>query len=161
MGRGRWYLAGLGVVAVLCALVPATAFGVKYFKSGRTAGEVTDHSAVVWARTSRKLSVRALVATDSRFSHVVKRKKLEATNSTDRTVQTKVKGLKPNRHYHYRFCVVGKHTCSGQGEFETAPSPSDPKAIHFAYTGDETAVTKPGQDNPFWGHWRAWKKITH
>jgi phosphodiesterase/alkaline phosphatase D-like protein len=161
VGRGRWYVAGLGLVALACALVPATAFGVKYFKSGRTAGEVTDHSAVVWARTSRKLSVRALVATDNGFEHVVARKKLEATNSTDRTVQTKVTGLKSNHHYHYRFCVVGKHTCSGKGEFETAPSPSDPKTIHFAYTGDETAVSKPGQSNPFWGHWRTWKTITN
>ena len=159
MGRGRWYLAGLGVAALLCALVPATAFGIKYFKSGRTAGEVTDHSAVVWARTSRKLSVRALVATDSGFKHVVVREKLKATNSTDRTVQTKVKGLEPNRTYHYRFCVVGRHTCSGKGQFETAPSPGDPKTIRFAYTGDETAVSKPGQDNPFWGHWRAFKSI--
>ena len=161
MGRGRWYLAGLGVAVVLCALVPATAFGVKYFKSGRTAGEVTDHSAVVWARTSRKLSVRAVVASDHSFKHVVARKKLKATNATDRTVQTKVGGLDANQTYHYRFCVVRRHTCSGDGEFETAPRPSDPKTIKFAYTGDETAVSKPGQDNPFWGHFRAWKTIAN
>jgi phosphodiesterase/alkaline phosphatase D-like protein len=151
----------LGLAAVLCTLVPATAFGSKYFQSGRTAGEVTDHSAVVWARTQRKLNVRAIVATDPRFRHRVARKKLSATQATDLTVQTKVRGLHPGRTYHYRFCVVGKHTCSGRAKFETAPTPADPKMIRFAYTGDETAVSKPGETKPFWGHWRTWKTITH
>jgi alkaline phosphatase D len=159
VGRGRWYLAGLGLAAAVCAAVPGTALGVKYFKSGRTAGEITDHSAVVWARTTRKLEVRAIVAADSSFRHVVAREKLKARNSTDRTVQTKIRGLDPNQTYHYRFCVVGKHKCSSKAQFETAPAPNDPKTIRFAYTGDETAVSKPGQSNPFWGHWRAWKSI--
>jgi phosphodiesterase/alkaline phosphatase D-like protein len=164
VGRGRWYLAGLALVAAVLAALPATAFGVKYFKSGRTAGEITDHSAVVWARTSRKLSVRAIVATDHSFHHVVAREKLKASNATDRTVQTKIGGLDSSQTYHYRFCVVGRHTCSSDGEFETAPVPSDPKTIRFAYTGDETAVTAPGHDNPghdgpFWGHFRAFKSI--
>jgi len=160
VGRGKWYLVALGIAAFACSLVPATALGVQYFKSGRTAGEVTDHSAVVWARTSRRLTVRAIVATDDKFKHVVARKKLRATNKTDRTVQTKITGLESDRRYRYRFCVVGRHTCSGRGRFETAPGPNDAKRIHFAYTGDETAVSKPGQSNPFWGHWRTWRTIT-
>jgi phosphodiesterase/alkaline phosphatase D-like protein len=160
VGRGRSYVVAFGIAALLCALVPATALAGKYFEGGRTAGEVTDHSAVVWARTTRQLSVRATVATDSGFKHVVARKELKAKKSNDRTVQTKIGGLRPNRTYHFRFCLVGKRTCSGKAQFETAPAPSDAKTIRFAYTGDETAVSQPGEDQPFWGYWRAWKTIT-
>src|SRR4051794_37789418 len=131
--------------------VPGTALGVKYFKSGRTAGEITDHSAVVWARTTRNVEVRAIVATDSSFRHVVARKKLKARSSTDRTVQTKIRSLDANQTYHYHFCVVRKHTCSGKGQFETAPKPSDPKTIRLAYTGDETGVTQPATTIPSGG----------
>jgi phosphodiesterase/alkaline phosphatase D-like protein len=160
VGRGRWYLAALGLAAALLAAVPAAAIGSKYFRSGRTAGEITDHSAIVWARTSRELDVRAQVATNSSFRHVVARPKLEAREDTNRTVQTEIDGLKPDHTYSYRFCAVRKHTCSGKAQFETAPAPNDPKTIRFAYTGDETGVSRPGETEPFWGHFRTFKSIT-
>jgi alkaline phosphatase D len=158
VGRGK-YLVAVGVAVALLAAVPGAALGSKYFRSGRTAGEVTDHSAVVWARTSRPLDVRAQVATSSSFRNIVARPKLQARESTNRTVQTEIHGLNPGHTYSYRFCVVGKHTCSGKSQFETAPAPNDAKTIRFAYTGDETGVSKPGETEPFWGHFRTWKTI--
>jgi phosphodiesterase/alkaline phosphatase D-like protein len=160
VGRGRWYLAALGLAAVLVAAVPAAALGSEYFRSGRTAGEITGHSAIVWARTSREVDVRAVVATNDSFRRVVVRRRLEARNDTNRTVQTEVHGLKPNHTYSYRFCVVHKHTCSAKSHFETAPAPNDAKTIRFAYTGDETGVSRPGEDRPFWGFMRTFKSIT-
>ena len=159
MGRGGWYLAALGVAAALLAVLPAAAIASKYFRSGRTAGEITDHSAVVWARTSRPLDVRAEVATSKSFRRVVARPKLQARQSTNRTVQTEVHGLKPDHTYTYRFCVVGRHACSARAKFETAPSPNDAKTITFAYTGDETGVSRPGETKPYWGYHRPFKTI--
>jgi phosphodiesterase/alkaline phosphatase D-like protein len=160
VGRGRWYLAAVGPAAVLVAALPATALGSKYFRSGRTAGEITDHSAIVWARTSRKVGVRAVVATNDSFRRVVARRRLEARNDNNRTVQTEIHGLKPDHTYSYRFCVVHKHTCSAKSHFETAPAPNNTKTIRFAYTGDETGVFAPGEDRPFWGYMRTFKSIT-
>jgi phosphodiesterase/alkaline phosphatase D-like protein len=161
VGRSRWYVAALGLAAALIAMVPAAALGSKYFKSGRTAGEITDHSAIVWARTSREIDVRAKVATNDSFRNLVANKRIEARNRNNRTVQTEIHGLKPGHTYSYRFCVVGKGTCSARSHFETAPAPNDAETIRFAYTGDETGVSEPGgADRPFWGFMRAWKTIT-
>jgi len=99
------------------------------------------------------------VATSSSFRRIVARPRLKARQSTDRTVQTEIHGLAPGHTYSYRFCVVGKNTCSGKSQFETAPSPNEAKTIRFAYTGDETAVSEPGETEPFWGRFRAFKAI--
>jgi phosphodiesterase/alkaline phosphatase D-like protein len=149
----------VGAAAGALVLLPAGAMGSKYFKDGRTAGEITDHSAVVWARTSRPIKVRAHVATDPGFRHQVARRQVKATKNNNKTVQRKIGGLKPNRTYWYRFCTVASHVCSGKGRFETAPAPNTSKTIRFAYTGDETGVHKAGEPNPFWGYFHALKSI--
>jgi phosphodiesterase/alkaline phosphatase D-like protein len=168
VGRGPRYLAVVGVAAGALALLPAGAMGSKYFKDGRTAGEVTAHSAVIWARTSRPIKVRAHVATDARFRHQVARRTARTKKKNNKTIQRKVTGLKPGQTYWYRFCTVPHRSqrlpskapsCSGKGQFETAPRPGDSQTIRFAYTGDETGVHQPGQSNPFWGYFRAWKTI--
>lgn len=150
----------LGAVVGLTACLPAEALGGKYFTGGRTAGDVTAHSAIIWARATQEVKVRAQVATDSSFRHKVARPELKAKRQNNRTVQTEVDGLKAGRTYWYRFCVIGKGACSGKAQFETAPGPSDSETIRFAYTGDESAVSEPGETRPFWGYFRAFKSIT-
>jgi alkaline phosphatase D len=158
VGCGR-HLAGVGVAAATLAFLPAGAVASKYFTDGRTAGEVTAHSAIVWARATRPIELRAHVATDPKFRHQVARREVEAKLRNNKTVQRKIAGLDPGRTYWYRFCVVPKHSCSGKASFETAPRPSADKTIRFAYTGDETAVHEPGAARPFWGYERAFKSI--
>ena len=171
MGRGTRYLAVAALAAGVLALLPAGATGTQLFKSGRTAGEITAHSAIVWARLIRPKTVRAQVATDSSFHHQVARRRVKAKPKNDMTVQRKIGGLKPGRTYWYRFCTLPRkfrgggdqagrrRRCSGKGRFETAPAPGDTKTIRFAYTGDETGVHEPGSDKPFWGYFRAWHTI--
>jgi alkaline phosphatase D len=159
VGRGR-YLAVLGAVAGLAACLPAGALGAKYFTDGRTAGDVTAHSAIIWARATQRVKVRAHVATDPSFRHQVARANLKAKQQNNRTVQREIDGLKPGQTYWYRFCVIGKGGCSGKAQFETAPAPGDSETIRFAYTGDESAVSQPGETRPFWGYFRAFKSIT-
>ncbi len=143
----------------LGALLPTNAMAGKFFKDGRAAGEVTAHSAIVWARATREVKVRAHVATDSSFRHQVARPRLEAKQKNNRTVQKEIDGLKPGHTYWYRFCIPGRGACSGKGRFETAPRPGDDETIKFAYTGDESAVSQPGESRPFWGFFRAFKSI--
>jgi phosphodiesterase/alkaline phosphatase D-like protein len=102
--------------------------------------------------------VRAQV---KRGRHLVFKRKLRAKKGKDKTVQTKVKGLDPNRKYNYRFCrgKHGKRTCSSKGKFKTAPSPSAKKTIRFAYSGDETGVSGQYSDKPFWGNFKAFKSM--
>jgi alkaline phosphatase D len=159
VGRGSRCLAAVAAAAGALLLLPAGALGAKVFKSGQTAGEITAHSAIVWARAIRPVKVRAHVATDPRFRHQVARPRIKAKPKNDMTVQRKVRGLKPGRTYHYRFCTVRTHRCSGSGQFETAPARGDAKTIRFAYTGDESGAHEPGSDRPFWGYFGAWKSI--
>ncbi|OLE36930.1 MAG: hypothetical protein AUG48_05870 [Actinobacteria bacterium 13_1_20CM_3_68_9] len=141
--------------AAAAMLVPASAFAVNRFTSGVTAGEVTSTSAIVWARADHQASVRAQVATDGAFQHVVRSRVLQASDSNDDTVQTIFGQLNPNTTYHYRFCFLSGSPCSSLGRFLTAPSPSTPKTIRFAYSGGETGVAQPGHTNPFWGNFKA------
>jgi alkaline phosphatase D len=159
--RGRWLLAGLGALAGLLALAPASAVASKYFKSGKAAGEVRAHSAIIWARTVQDLDVRAQVATNKSFNNMVARRELRARKRTNRTVQTRIRGLEAGENYAYRFCAIGKGDCTGAGKFETAPARNKSKTIRFAYTGDETAVSKPGESEPFWGYLRAFKSMAN
>src|SRR4051812_31549759 len=152
VGRSSRYLGVLAAAATTVAmLVPVSALAADRFTSGVTAGEVTSHSAIVWARASRQASVKVSLATDAGFSNVVRQRILQASDANDDTVQTTFDQLNPNTTYHYQFCFVGGTPCSSLGKFLTAPSPSTSKTIRFAYSGDETGVAEPGHTNPFWG----------
>jgi len=151
----------VAVVAALAALVPAAALAHDRFTSGVTAGEVTSSSAIVWARVNGAASVRAQVATDGAFQHVVSSRVVQAADANDDTVQTTFVQLSPNTTYHYRFCFLGGSPCSTAGKFLTAPNPSTPKTIRFAFSGDETGVAAPGQTNPFWGNFKAFRSMVN
>ena len=156
MGRSPRKLGGLAV-AVFALAAPASALAGTGFTNGVTAGDVSDSSAIVWGQTTKDGKITAEVATDKRFKHDVFTKSLKAKGSTDDTVQTTVKGLKPGKTYHYRFCT--KKGCGDKGQFQTAPKPSQKKTIRFAYSGDETGVAAMGQSEPFWGDFKAFKSM--
>jgi phosphodiesterase/alkaline phosphatase D-like protein len=140
-------------------LVPASSLAADEFRSGVTAGEVTNQSAIVWARTNRQAYVKAQVATDNLFQNVVAERTLLASDDNDHTVQTKFGGLSADTRYHYRFCFSDGSPCSNRGTFKTAPSPDADKTIKFAYSGDETAVAAPDDTHPFWGNSKAFASM--
>jgi phosphodiesterase/alkaline phosphatase D-like protein len=156
VGRSPRKLGGLAVASFALA-APASALAGTGFTNGVTAGDVSDSSAIVWGQTTKDGKVTAEVATDKKFKHDVFTKSLKAKGSTDHTVQTTVKGLKPGKTYHYRFCT--KKGCGDKGQFQTAPKPSQKKTIRFAYSGDETGVAALGQSEPFWGNFKAFKSM--
>ncbi len=147
----------MGIVSLIL-LVPAASAKVKGFEFGVTAGEVTDDSARIWGAAEGSGKVRAKVATDRKFRHLAKRKRVKAKGSNDDTVQTNVKGLDPDQLYYYRFCAKGA-SCGPKGKFTTAPKPSANETIRFAYTGDTDATRAPGQSEPFFGHFEAFRAM--
>ncbi len=146
--------ATVGMAAALLApgSAPAQVIG---FTSGVTAGEVTEHTAIVWGRTDTPTAVVAQVATDARFRNLVRQRSLRSSSADNNTVQTQFDGFAPNTRYHYRFCYPGGRKCSAAGKFETAPRAGDPKTIRFAYSGDETAQPGPGSNGkPYFGDFK-------
>ncbi len=156
MGRNPRNLAGLAIAALMLAL-PASA-GAKAFTNGVTAGEVTSSSAIIWGQTVKPGKVIGVLASKGAKSiHIVG---LKSKAGTDKTVQAKVKGLKPDTAYTYQFCLfVAKANCSDKGHFQTAPKPSQRATIRFAYSGDETGVAKKGQKKPAFGDFKASKSM--
>jgi alkaline phosphatase D len=149
--------ASAGFVALLL-LAPAADAKVKGFRFGVTAGEVSDDSARIWGAAKGSGKVRAKVATDRKFRHVAKSKRIKAKGSNDHTIQTNVKGLDADQLYWYRFCAKGA-SCGPKGRFTTAPKPSENETIRFGYTGDTDATRAPGESEPFFGHFEAFRAM--
>jgi len=139
-------------------LLPASALA-QSFTSGVTAGEITNQSAIIWGRAAVPGPVKAQVARDASFQDVVVQRILQADTSRNNTFQTRITGLQANRAYHYRFCIQGGSGCSSVGTFRTAPPLSLRTPIRFAFSGDETGVKQPGDPNPYWGNFKAFKSM--
>jgi phosphodiesterase/alkaline phosphatase D-like protein len=160
VGRFTRCQAGAAAIAATAAmLLPASALAADAFTSGVTAGEISSSSALVWGRANHQASVRAQLATDSAFTNVVRSRVLQASDANNDTVQTTFGQLRHDTVYHYRFCFLDGSPCSARGRFRTAPSPVTAKTIRFGFSGDETAVSAPGQTNPFWGNFKAFASM--
>jgi alkaline phosphatase D len=146
-------------VTAVTLFLPGSAFAATQFTSGVTAGEVTAHSAIIWGRTTHQGPVNAQVATDGSFQNVVKQRTVEASDNNDNTVQTTINGLKSNSTHYYRFCLQGGNGCGAVGKFLTAPGPDVITPIKFAYSGDETGFKQPGDADPFWGNFEAFRSM--
>jgi phosphodiesterase/alkaline phosphatase D-like protein len=157
VGRSRRYFAAAAIaVAAGTLTLPGSALAAP-FTSGVTAGEITAHSAIIWGRAADPGRVRAQVAADSSFQTVVATRFLRAVVGNNNTVQARIAGLKPNRTYYYRFCIQGG--CSSVGKFLTAPRRSVTTPITFAYSGDETGYRQPGDNQPFFGTFKAFQTM--
>jgi alkaline phosphatase D len=137
----------LALLTLLLLAAPA-AHAARGFSFGVAAGEVTSSSAVMWGKAKKSGGYSLDVATNRRFRgftlHFV-----VARKGHDNTVQKRVKRLKPNRRYWFRF--VGNHgRRSDVGTFVTAPRPSQSKTIEFAFSGDQDFNPEPGQTKPYW-----------
>jgi alkaline phosphatase D len=137
----------LTLLTLLLAFAPA-AQAARGFSSGVTAGEVSASSAVLWGKANKAGSYAVQVATNRRFRRA-KGFSVRARKSHDNTVQKRVKRLKPNKRYWFRF-VGTKRRKSDVGTFVTAPKASQNKTIEFAWSGDQDFNAAPGQSSPFW-----------
>jgi len=142
------------------ALAPGAGAAAKGFKYGVAAGDVTQSSAILWARAN-KAGPALIQLGKFRGCDVAgapKRLKANVTKGNDLTTQKKVGGLKAGKTYKYRFCMAGGNH-SSTGTFKTPPAPNQAKTIHFALTGDQDALPEPGKKKPFWNNFGVWNQI--
>jgi phosphodiesterase/alkaline phosphatase D-like protein len=150
----------LVAVAALAA-APGVSGKAKGFKFGVSSGDVTSDSAILWAKSTRGGATYLQLKSKGGFGacdaeHSVAR--LKADSDHDKTVQAKVKGLKADTAYSYRFCRPGG-AHSDTGQFTTAPKPNKKKTIRFALSGDQDARPVPGGTAPYWNNFEVWKQI--
>jgi alkaline phosphatase D len=141
----------VAAVTAGAALVPSSALAAKGFTYGVTAAEVSSNSAVVWARPDKAGTYVAHVATDKKFKHQVRAATVKSTTGNDLTIQTKFRGLKPNKTYYYRFTGKGGKV-SDTGKVRTAPGAKQKVNVNFAYSGDADAQKAAGASTPFFGN---------
>jgi alkaline phosphatase D len=98
---------------------------------GAAVGEVTDHSAVVWARSSAPAEMVVAYGEDR-----VARGRSEAAH--DLTAKVRLENLTPGTLYRYRlhFEAEGEAGDAVEGTFRTAPSPDSAATVRFVVGGD-------------------------
>jgi alkaline phosphatase D len=137
----------LALLTLILVAAPS-AYAARGFSSGVTAGEVSASSAVLWGKANKAGSYAVQVATNRRFRKA-KGFSVRARKGHDNTVQKRVKRLKPNKRYWFRF-IGTKRRKSDVGTFRTAPKASQSKTVEFAWSGDQDFNSTPGQSGPYW-----------
>ena len=165
MSSSRRFVPVLVLTVILGALAVAPAADAKPrgFKFGVTAAEVTPHSAIFWARTTKPGKTYIQIVRNGKLggchpNRLPKGRGIKSKKKNDLTVQKRVDGLKPDRGYDYRFCTRGGGY-SATGHFVTAPKKSSRGTIRFALAGDQDARPVPGESEPFWNDFQVWDRI--
>lgn len=90
---------------------------LKRFPHGVASGDPTHTSSVIWTRVSPQ-SAAVLVdwelATDPRFSDVIRQGQMKATAERDYSVKVDITGLQPGQVYYYRFKADGLYSEPGR-----------------------------------------------
>jgi alkaline phosphatase D len=121
----RSFLIGMGGLAV-----PALAQG-QPFPLGIASGCPRPTSIVLWTRLAAPGPVAWMIAEDEGMRRVVRNGTATAEERWANSVHVDVEGLRPGRHYWYRFTANGE--ASPVGRTRTAPAPTDtPQALRFA-----------------------------
>lgn len=113
------------------------------FTLGVASGDPLPSAVVIWTRLApeplepfggmprRAVAVKWQVAEDARFRRIVRHGTAHARPEYSHTVHVDVRGLRPWRHYYYRFQADGE--LSPVGRTRTAPAAGqDPKKVRFA-----------------------------
>jgi alkaline phosphatase D len=128
-----------GAAAVTGGVLVGPALPAPALTHGVASGDVTSHSAVIWARASRPAHLQVAFAQDmdglrrGRHSRTVK---LLAEH--DCAGQVSIRNLDPNTPYFYQATVRdrGEGMRSQVGSFVTAPDPSESADVRFAWGAD-------------------------
>lgn len=109
--------------------------------SGIQSGDVSAHSAVIWARADRAARMQVESSTSENFKSVIGTASANALPDSDFTSKVLLDGLPPGRDifYRVRFEDIDGQGLAGEaqvGHFRTAPVTRSP--VSFAWSGDTT-----------------------
>ena len=111
------------------------------FPEGVASGDPDAHSVILWTRRPFEHGTRHMLtvemAEDEAFRRVVAHAPAPVSAAADWTGRVLVGGLKPGRNYWYRFADA-EGNGSRIGRTITAPRPSDPRAVNFAWVSCQT-----------------------
>ncbi|WP_315789558.1 alkaline phosphatase D family protein [Fischerella sp. JS2] len=105
-------------------------------------GDVTDTSAIIWARNNAETNARLVVeiTTLRRFRKLVQTVKgPQVSQNTDYTGKVDISRLRPNQTYYYRVLwedSQNKARQGGVGVFRTAPTPVQTRPVRFVWLAD-------------------------
>jgi alkaline phosphatase D len=99
---------------------------------GVVIGDVTAHSAVLWARADRERSLIVHIS-GGRRDRV---ERLHVRAADDYTGQLRLERLRPDTTYRYQVGPRNKHRSATRGSFQTAPEEDDAARVRFAFGGD-------------------------
>ena len=133
------------------------ALGTTPFVLGVASGDPTPDGVVLWTRllfsepghALMAHTVRWEVAHDERFARIVQKGEATALPALGHSVHVELRGLAPDRWYHYRFMLGG--AASTTARTRTAPAPGDmPAALRVAFASCQR-----------WehGHYAAWRHL--
>jgi phosphodiesterase/alkaline phosphatase D-like protein len=151
---------GLVALAILAA-APAAGAKAKGFSLGVSSGDVSSSSAILWGHADKPGKTYLQLTDKGGFGACDKQSsyaKVKAKKSNDNTVQTKVKKLKADTAYKFRWCTA-KGGKSDKGKFTTSPKSGKDETIRFALTGDQDARVAKGQNKPYWNDFEVWSAI--
>ena len=143
LGRRSFLIGALATGAAVAAPVNYAAIarnrrfpmaGKARFDQGIASGFPRPQGIELWARlgeVKRTSKLKVVVATDPKFGNVIEEKLVTARKERDFTARTFINGLKPDKHYFYRF--VTKDSKSQVGRFKTAPPLNSRKPIRIAF----------------------------
>ena len=103
------------------------------FPDGVSSGDVTQSSAVLWARASHTGKVTFQIATDAGFHHVVDTRTVSVSNTLV-PAKVKVDDLRPDERYYYRAIDASGHVA--EGTLETAARLGQHEGFSFGVGGD-------------------------
>lgn len=122
------------LLVVVCAALTQAVLSMAHAQL-LAAGDVTDTSAVLWARTDNAGAFELQVALDERFERIVHRTTMTTGKRDGLTAQVSVDKLMPATRYYYRL-VSGGQALAHRGELATAPRADARSGVKILFGAD-------------------------
>lgn len=139
--RQQWPWMAIGIVGAL--LLSPSVFSApptqthKMVGHSVASGDVTDTTAVIWARADRDATLVVEYVTTPVFSDAQSGGTMQVSAATDFTGTVTLTGLRPATQYYYRVHPRGAEVSESEtGSFVTAPPPDQPHDVTFIWSGD-------------------------
>ncbi len=128
----------MAISTVWFLVFPPSAFSaLLQLTHGVASGDVTDTSAVIWARADGAATLVGEYATSPEFSDGRTGGTVQVSATSDFTGTVIFTSLQPGTRYYYRMRPQGAElAASVVGSFTTAPAPAQPRDLTFLWGGD-------------------------